>query len=278
MRPPGLPLASVGCMGFHAAALWANDHHRPYRHRSRRSRRDPGPRVRPRHRADRRAEPRTRAGAPHRPIAGPDRGRGSAHALASMMRFIGVWAARRKWRKPASSKTWRSFASPAWAPRASADLLRQRVGRADARRGHVEQGRHRVLGDVPRPRVDGERLDEHDRAAGPQVLAGVPGGADRVAHVVQAVEEADQVEFARRTRSRWRPGSRRARSPPPRAARSRHVAIEGAWKSNPVKTEFGYAAAIVTTDAPCPHPTSATRAPALSFGFDAVERGDPLRS
>ena len=60
-----------------------------------------------------------RAGTPHRPIAGPDRARGSAHALASMMRFIGVWAARRKWRKPASSKMARSFASPAWAPRAA---------------------------------------------------------------------------------------------------------------------------------------------------------------
>ena len=60
-----------------------------------------------------------RAGAPHRLIAGPDRGRGPAHALASMMRFIGVWAARRKWRKPASSKMARSFASPAWAPRAA---------------------------------------------------------------------------------------------------------------------------------------------------------------
>jgi hypothetical protein len=62
---------------------------------------------------------RVRAGAPHRPIAGPDRGHGSAHTLASMMRFIGVWAARRKWRKPASSKMVRSFASPAWAPRAA---------------------------------------------------------------------------------------------------------------------------------------------------------------
>jgi hypothetical protein len=60
-----------------------------------------------------------RAGAPDRPIDGPDRGRGSAHALASMMRFMGVWAARRNWRKPASSKMARSFASPAWAPRAA---------------------------------------------------------------------------------------------------------------------------------------------------------------
>ena len=60
-----------------------------------------------------------RAAAPHRPIAGPDRRRGSAHVLASMIRFIDVWAARRKWRKPASSKMARSLASPAWAPRAA---------------------------------------------------------------------------------------------------------------------------------------------------------------
>jgi hypothetical protein len=35
------------------------------------------------------------------------------------MRFIGVWAARRKWVNPASSNTFRSRASQAWAPRAS---------------------------------------------------------------------------------------------------------------------------------------------------------------
>jgi len=83
---------------------------------------DPGATHAPGHRPGigRTGEPaHERAGAPHRPIAGPDRGRGSAHALASMMRFIGVWAARRKWRKPASSKMARSFASPAWAPRAA---------------------------------------------------------------------------------------------------------------------------------------------------------------
>src|SRR3954452_11758180 len=69
-----------------------------------------------------------RAAAPHQPIAGLDRGRGSAHALASMMRFIGVWAARRKWRKPASSKVARSFASPAWAPRAAPTSCESELG------------------------------------------------------------------------------------------------------------------------------------------------------
>ena len=69
-----------------------------------------------------------RAGPPHRPIAGPDRKRGSAHVLASMMRFIGVWATRRKWRKPASSKMARSFASPAWAPRATPTSCESELG------------------------------------------------------------------------------------------------------------------------------------------------------
>ena len=60
---------------------------------------------------------------------------------------------------------------------------------------------------------------------------------------------------------------------PASRARSRQVSIEGAWKSNPENVEFGYAVAIVTTDAPCPHPTSATRAPALSFASTPSSAG-----
>src|SRR5256885_2140801 len=41
-------------------------------------------------------------------------------ARASRMRFIGVWAARRKCVNPASSNTFRSRASPAWAARREA--------------------------------------------------------------------------------------------------------------------------------------------------------------
>ena len=47
-----------------------------------------------------------------------------------------------------------------------ADLLRQRVRRADGRRRGVEQRRHRVLRDVRRAVVERDRLDEQHRAAG----------------------------------------------------------------------------------------------------------------
>ena len=40
----------------------------------------------------------------------------------------------------------------------------------------------------------------NDRAAGQEVLPGVSGGADRIAHVVEAIEEADQVELPGVTR------------------------------------------------------------------------------
>ncbi len=46
-----------------------------------------------------------------------------------MMRFIGVArATRRKGRKPASSKMARSFASPAWAPRAAPTSCESELG------------------------------------------------------------------------------------------------------------------------------------------------------
>ncbi len=46
------------------------------------------------------------------------------------------------------------------------------------------------------PVVERERFDEQHGAARCEVLAGVAGDPDGVAHVVQAVEEADQVERA----------------------------------------------------------------------------------
>ena len=160
-----------------------------------------------------------------RRLTGGNLGR-KGHGRASRIRFSGVSAARRKLLKPASSKTSRSRASPAWAPRPEADLLGERVGRADRRRRGVEQRRPSDCRRCCRAVVEGERLDEQDRAVLGEVLAGVAGDADRVAHVVQAVEEADQVEGAgvalgsRRPR-RWR--GRRRRPP----ARRRAVSIDG---------------------------------------------------
>jgi hypothetical protein len=42
----------------------------------------------------------------------------------------------------------------------------------------------------------GERFDDHQRAIGVQVIAYVGAGSGRVAHVMQAVEKADQVVAA----------------------------------------------------------------------------------
>ena len=50
--------------------------------------------------------------------------------------------------------------------------------------------------------VERHRLDEQHGAAGREVLTRVPGDAHRVAHVVQAVEEADEVVASPRTPSR----------------------------------------------------------------------------
>src|SRR5436190_8974230 len=73
------------------------------------------------------------------------------------------------------------------------DVLRQRVGRAHHCRRGVEQPGERVLGDVCRTVVERERLDEQHRVSRLEVLARVPRDPDRVTHVVQAVEEADEV-------------------------------------------------------------------------------------
>ena len=51
---------------------------------------------------------------------------------------------------------------------------------------------------------------------------------------------------------------------PASAARSRAVSIDGPWKSNPMIFELGYASAMTITEAPCPQPISATRAPLMS--------------
>ena len=76
------------------------------------------------------------------------------------------------------------------------DLLRQRGGRAEQRRGRVEDAADRV--EVVLDAVAGERLDDHPRAVGGERLAHVPGRADRIAHVVQAVEGRDEVVARRR--------------------------------------------------------------------------------
>jgi hypothetical protein len=72
-----------------------------------------------------------------------------------------------------------------------ADLLRQRAGRAQVVREGVVGAPERV--EVLLNGVARKRLDDHPGAVRGQRLADVAGGADRVAHVVQAIEHGDQV-------------------------------------------------------------------------------------
>ena len=122
----------------------------------------------------------------HRDVRDP---RGSDYGRASSTRLNGVSVARRKRVKPASSSTSRRRASPACAPSAAPTSWASEL-RADERRGRVEEAAERV--EVLLDAVAGERLDEQPGAVRPSV-AHVRGGADRVAHVVQAVEERDEV-------------------------------------------------------------------------------------
>ena len=74
------------------------------------------------------------------------------------------------------------------------DVLRQRRRRAQQRREAVVGAADGV--EVVLDAVAGGRLDDHPGAVGREHLADVPRGADRVAHVVQAVEHRHQVVAA----------------------------------------------------------------------------------
>ena len=110
------------------------------------------------------------------------------HGRASSTRLNGVSAARRKRVKPPAVTTSRSRASPACAPSASPTSCASDAGVQTQRRGGVEDAADRV--EVVLDAVAGERLDDQPRAVAAERLAHVARRADRVAHVVQAVEDA----------------------------------------------------------------------------------------
>jgi hypothetical protein len=66
-------------------------------------------------------------------------------------------------------------------------------------------------------------------------------------------------------------GRRRARGQPQSASRA--AAIDGSWMSKPANVERTNASAMMIMDAPCPHPTSATLAPARSFSTTPSRAG-----
>ena len=85
-------------------------------------------------------------------------------------------------------------------------------------------------------------------------------GAHRVAHVVQGVEEAYQVELAGVLLRRRRLEPHAVGQPGLGAAR-RAESMLPAWLSNPANRDSGNASAMISADVPIPHPTSATSAP-----------------
>ncbi len=135
--------------------------------------------------------------------------RAAAQRRTSRIRLNGVSAARRKRVNPALRNTSVRRFSPACAPSTSCAAFGDRVRAADRGRGRVVQPRDRR--DVVLDAIVRERLDQHDRAVGREHLGGVARRGDRVAHVVQAVEEADESVVAPRIVGRTRGGKVRAR-------------------------------------------------------------------
>src|SRR5207237_370935 len=70
-------------------------------------------------------------------------------------------------------------------------VTRQRIARADEDGGSRKDPAKRV--EVVLCRCAGHRLDQHDRPIGCERFASAPGSANRIVHVVQAVEESNQI-------------------------------------------------------------------------------------
>ncbi len=115
-----------------------------------------------------------------------------AHGRASSTRLKGVSATRLTRLKPPSPKHLGQALLAGLGAERQADLLAQRGGRAEHRRAAVENPPDWV--EVLLDRVARQGLDDHPRAIGVELLAHVRRGAHRVAHVVQRIEHAHQVE------------------------------------------------------------------------------------
>src|SRR5712691_1967426 len=70
-------------------------------------------------------------------------------------------------------------------------VTRQRIARADEDGGSRKDPAKRV--EVILCRCAGQRLNQHDRPIGCERFASAPGSANRIVHVVQAVEESNQI-------------------------------------------------------------------------------------
>ena len=144
----------------------------------------------------------------------------AVRAATSNTRLNGVSATLRNRVKPPAAVTSRMRAGPACVPSARPTSCESDDGRAQQRREAVVHPPDRV--EVVFDVVAGHRLDDHPGAVVGDDLAHVACRADRVAHVVQAVEHRHEVvalaaELLRRTRPRTERG-RRPR--PPRHVRA----------------------------------------------------------
>ena len=105
--------------------------------------------------------------------------------------LFGVSAMRVKAENPDVSKMVRIPGSPAWFPRPAAPSAR-------ASREHNRRGSCRNAAQPCTPwlssRVLGEGLDQHHVSVDGKLCSGMRSGAGGISHVVQTIEETDQVE------------------------------------------------------------------------------------
>ncbi len=106
----------------------------------------------------------------------------------------GVPVARRKRVNPPRITTSRRRASPACAPRARPNFLIAGRGGADHGGGAVEEAADGVQ--ILLQFIASNGLDDHPGAIGREGAAHVASGAGGIAHVVQAIEEGDEIVVA----------------------------------------------------------------------------------
>ena len=153
------------------------------------------------------------------------------------MRLNGVSVARLKWVKPPASTTFASWSSVAWLPSPSPPAARACGVHSNVDAAVKARPSACRLSSTCCPAIGSTII----RAVGGQGGIGALRGFGWIAHVVQAIEERDQVKAGQRRRI----GAvgdhlkRRRSATPAASAVSRARSIDGAWISKPTKREFG---------------------------------------
>jgi SAM-dependent methyltransferase len=152
------------------------------------------------------------------------------------------------------------------------DLLSQRPWRADDRgqEGYDLVCLFDALHDMGDPVGAARRIRKALAPDGTLLLVEPKAGdalEDNLNPVGRTYYGSPEKPFAEATsnRARW--------FTPACVAASRATSIDGSWRSKPTKVERVNACAMMTVDAPSPHPTSATLAPDLSFSTTPSRAG-----